>query len=438
MKRMSSNSLVAAGTYKVLGVAFLALLLLFVWLTYAVFTKKFVDVVPVTLHTSKIGLQLPALADVKIRGVIVGEVREISSQGQGATLELALQPGKVEAIPANTTARILPKTVFGEKYVALEVPERPSPRSIAAGDVIEESDVAFEVEQLLNDIYPFLRTVQPADLNYTLTAIATALEGRGEEIGTNLALLNDYLARTNPQLPLLIDDLRKLGRVSDEYAAAMPDIARLLRNSVTTGKTFVDKEQKVQALFQDVAGFSSTSKDFLEQNGDNIIRLGEVSVPQLDLYEEYSPEYPCLLQALAGWIPRMNSGWRGHTLHINLELLPAQPTGYSPADDAVYGADNGPHCESLPNSPYSQANPAPQPDPLTVYDGVETGHNKHRAAPGGRLGYDVTSGWAGTAAERALVASVAAPVMGVPADEVPDVATLLFGPLARGAEVNLR
>lgn len=435
---MRAKSLVAAGTHKVLGVAFLVLLLLFVWLTYAIFTKKFVDVVPVTLQTSRIGLQLPALADVKIRGVIVGEVREISSDGNGARIQLALQPSQVDTIPANTTARIVPKTVFGEKYVALEVPGRPVDEPIAAGDVIEESEVAFEVEQLLSDIYPFLRTVQPADLNYTLTAIAEALEGRGEKIGTNFEILDDYLKRTNPQLPLLIDDLRKLARVSDDYAAVMPDVARLLRNSVTTGNTFVEKEQKIQALFQDVAGFSSTSKDFLEQNGDNIIRLGEVSVPQLDLYEQYSAEYPCLLEGMSSWIPRMNSGWRGHTLHINLETLPKQPTGYSPADDPEYGADNGPHCETLPAPPYSQGNPGPQPAPATVDDGVESGHNKHRAATGPALGYDVTSGWSGTAAERSVVDSIAAPVMGVPADEVPDVATLLFGPLARGAEVNLR
>ena len=84
---MSVRSLASAAGHKSLGVAFLALLLFFVWGTYAIFTKKFVDYVPVTLETSKIGLQLPALADVKIRGVIVGDVRGISSQGDKAKLE---------------------------------------------------------------------------------------------------------------------------------------------------------------------------------------------------------------------------------------------------------------------------------------------------------------------------------------------------------------
>ena len=60
--------------HKALGVVFLCLLLGGVWLTYGVFTKKFTDYAEVTLKTSKIGLQLPMRADVKTRGVLVGEV----------------------------------------------------------------------------------------------------------------------------------------------------------------------------------------------------------------------------------------------------------------------------------------------------------------------------------------------------------------------------
>jgi len=52
--------------------------------------------------------------------------------------------------------------------------------------------------------------------------------------------------------------------------------------------------------------------------------------------------------------------------------------------------------------------------------------------------YDLTSGYAGTAAEKELVAAILARANGVSVDDVPDIATLLFGPLARGAEVQLR
>jgi phospholipid/cholesterol/gamma-HCH transport system substrate-binding protein len=225
-----------------------------------------------------------------------------------------------------------------------------------------------------------------------------------------------------------------LTQVSYLYRSVLPDIARTLDNSVITGNTIVEKQQQVQALFDDVTALSSTTRDFLQANGDYIIRLGEVSLPMLEVLAEYAPEYPCLARGMVHWIPQMSNAYRDYTLHINLELIPEQPTGYTVADDPVYGADNGPPCETLPPPPYSQANPGRQPYPHVVDDGVETQHGKYRAAPR----FDLTSGFSGTRAEQQVVNAVAAPVMGVDAHEVPDLATLLLGPIARGTELSLR
>ena len=78
----------SAMTGRAYGAAFLALCLLFVWLTYAVFTKRFSDYDEVTLRSSKIGLSLPVRADVKIRGVLVGEVLDLVTElkRQGSTI----------------------------------------------------------------------------------------------------------------------------------------------------------------------------------------------------------------------------------------------------------------------------------------------------------------------------------------------------------------
>jgi phospholipid/cholesterol/gamma-HCH transport system substrate-binding protein len=403
-------------------------------------------VVPVTLQTGKIGLQMEPLADVKIRGVLVGEVREMRSDGDGAVLDLAMDPNKVGSIPANVSAVILPKTLFGEKYVALQVPEDAATESLSAGDVIERTQTSIEVEKVLSDLYPLLRAVRPADLSATLNAMATALEGRGERLGDNLVRLDGYLQRLNPLVPGMIEDLRLLTTVSDNYAEVLPELGRFLRNQATTGDTLVEKEQELRALFTDVAGLSNTARDFLEVNEDNIIRLGEVSVPTLSLLEQYSPEYPCLIQGMSRWIPRMSQGYRNYTLHINLETIPSQPSGYGPEDAPEYGADYGPTCTTLPNPPYSQESPAPQPAFMKDQesdDGIAGSHGKYRPAPGyGRLGSSpagyATSGWAGTAAEQRVIDSLAAPVLEVPAKQVPDVATLLVGPIARGAEVSVR
>jgi len=423
--------------HKALGIVFLCLLLLGVWLTYAVFTKKFSDYDEVKLQTSKIGLQLPARADVKVRGVIVGEVLEFDATNEGAELTLGIYPGEIDNIPSDVTGSIIPKTLFGEKYVALEIPEgstASSASALAVGDTVRRTEVSIEVEEVLSDLYPLLRTVQPAELNMTLNAIATALEGNGEELGQNLETLDSYLKRLNPQIPLIIDDLRLTAQVSDTYADVLPEIAEILRNTITTTGTFEDQDDKVRALYEDVAAFSDTSREFLDANGDNLIRLGELGAQQLRVFAKYAPEYPCLLKGIVNAAPRQAEAFRGFTLHIILETIPNQPRGYGPQDAPRYGDDRGPNCVNLPNPPGGQANPANQPD---FNDGVDepTGKGTSRVAP---TYYKAGTGYAGSPAEADLIKALLAPALGVSGEDVPDLGILLVGPMARGAEVSLR
>ena len=424
--------------HKALGVLFLCMLLLSVWLTYAVFTKKFSDYDEVTLQTSKIGLQLPARADIKVRGVIVGEVLEFEATEEGAELTLGIYPGEIDSIPADVTGSIIPKTLFGEKFVALEIPEgstASNASALAVGDTVPRTEVSIEVEEVLADLYPLLRTVQPAELNMTLNAIATALEGNGEELGKNLETLDSYLKRLNPQIPLIVDDLRLTAQVSDTYADVMPEIAEILRNTITTTGTLEDQDDKVRALYQDVAAFSDTSREFLDANGDNLIRLGELGAQQLRVFAKYAPEYPCLLQGIVNAAPRQAETFRGFTLHIVLETLPNQPRGYGPQDTPRYGETRGPNCVNLPTPPWTQENPVRhQPD---FDDGVDepTGKGTSRVAPSY---YKVGSGYAGSAAETDLIKALLAPALGLSGEDVPDLGALLVGPMARGAEVSLR
>lgn len=427
--------------HKALGVLFLCLLLLGVYLTYAVFTKKFADYDEVTLQTSKIGLQLPQRADVKVRGVIVGEVLDFDATTEGATLTLGLFEGEIDQIPGDVTGSIVPKTLFGEKYVSLEVPEGSTAESAALepGATIERTAVSIEVEEVLSDLYPLLRTVQPAELNMTLNALATALEGRGEQLGENLETLDSYLKRLNPQIPQLIDDLRLTAKVSDTYSDVMPQIAKILRNTITTTGTLEDRDDKVRALYQDVSAFADTSEAFLDANGDNLIRLSQLSSEQLEVFARYAPGFPCLLRGVTNAGPLQAEAFRGFTLHIVLETLPNQPRGYTAADIPRYGEDRGPSCLNLPNPPWSQNNPVRhQPN---FDDGIDepTGKGTSRVAPSfASERRPVGSGYAGTPGESALLKSVLGPSLGVSAGEVSDLGVLLVGPMARGAEVSYR
>jgi phospholipid/cholesterol/gamma-HCH transport system substrate-binding protein len=425
-----------AQNHKVLGIVFLLMVVAGIYGTYAVFTKKYTDYDEVTLQTSKIGLQLPSRADVKVRGVIVGEVLEFDSTSDGgAELTLGIYPDELDTIPANVTGSIVPKTLFGEKYVALEIPESPAGDHIEAGATIERTDVSIEVEEVLSDLYPLLRTVQPAEINTTLNALATALEGRGESIGENLETVDAYLKRINPQIPDIVEDLKLTAQVSDTYADVMPEIAAILRNTVTTTTTLEGREEKLKALFTDVSAFSDVAHDFLQQNGDNLIRLGQLSAAQLRVLAKYAPEFPCLTAGIVRAGKLQAEAFRGFTLHIVLEPLPNQPRGYGPQDAPRFGETRGPNCLNLPNSPWSQANPVRhQPN---MNDGVDepTGKGTSRVAP---PYYSNGAGWVGSPQESSLLKSLLGPALGVTAGDVPDLGVLLLGPMARGAEVSMR
>jgi phospholipid/cholesterol/gamma-HCH transport system substrate-binding protein len=423
---------------RVLGAAFLCLLLAGVWLTYGVFTQRFTHFDEVTLDASTIGLQMPERADVKIRGVIVGEVLGFTATDQGAKVELGIFPSQLHTIPANVTGAIVPKTLFGEKYVSLVVPPDPAPTSLKPGATITRTQVPVEVQKVLADLYPLLRTVQPADINLTLNAISTALEGRGNELGRDVVTVDRYLKRINPQIPAIVDDLRLTTSVSNTYADVMPSIAQILRNTIKTTGTLKSRRAQLQTLFTDVTAFSDTAHDFLRQNGDNIIRLGQVSAPQAQMLARYAPEYPCLLGGLVRSGKREAQAFRGFTLHIVLESLPNQPRGYTPADQPVYGDSRGPNCLHLPSAPWSQSNPVRhQPD---FNDGVNspTGKGTDRVAPTYGRQFTRGTGYAGSPAESRVLKELLGPSLGVPAQDVPDLGVLLLGPLARGATVSLR
>ncbi len=419
---------------KLLGVVFLALVVLSGYLTYGVFTQKFTDYDRVTLQTSKIGMQLPRRADVKIRGVIVGEVLDVRADTDGAEVELGIFPEQRDTIPADVTGSIVPKTLFGEKYVSLVVPERPAGASLEAGATIGRTELPTEVEEVLSDLYPLLRTVQPADLNLTLTAIATALEGRGDRLGDNLETVDSYLKRLNPQIPALVEDLRLTVQVADTYDEILPEVGQILQDTITTTGTLEEREKALNLLFRDVSAFSGTAREFLADNEANLIRLGEVTEPFVGLLAKYAPEYPCLLKGIVGAGELQAEAFRGHTLHIVLETLPNQPRPYGPEDKPVFAEDRGPSCLHLPTPNSGQENPLRRQPNLD--DGVDepTGKGTSRVAPG----HGLRDAYAGTSAEAGLLRSLLADGTGRPAGDVSDLGVLLLGPMARGAEVSLR
>ncbi|GIJ43330.1 ABC transporter substrate-binding protein [Virgisporangium aliadipatigenens] len=423
---------------RLLGIAFVAVLAAGVTLSVLQYRKAFTPVDWVTLDADHTGMQLSRGADVKLYGVVVGDVRAVSSDGSRARLRLALDPDLTDRIPANVTARLLPKTLFGERYVALVPPAEPASIPIRDGARIgqDHSSSAIELERVLDGALPLLQSIHPDKLASTLAAVATALDGRGEQLGATVEALDTYLKALNPELPTLMADVQRLATVLDTYEGALPDLLSILNDITVTATTVTDHSGQLAALWADATRAADTGSGFLGRHGEQLIRLGDVSRPVLELLAAYAPEFPCLMQGLVTLQPRVEQVFVNGRMHITLEIT--RDNGkYVPGRDApVYGANDGPNCRGLPNPPA----PAPQ---VPINDGYDYGANRPPAppipvgpipAPGTPV--PPAMGTAGTPEESSVVKPIVGAATGVPPAEVPDIALILWGPLLRGAVVS--
>lgn len=422
--------------HRILGIAFVALLAAALCLSVLQYRKAFTPVAWVTLYADRTGMQLGNGAEVKLHGVIVGEVRAISSDGGGARLRLALDPALAGQIPADVTARLLPKTLFGERYVALVAPAGATTRPIRSGAVISQdrSRSGMELERVLDDALPLLQSIRPDKLATTLGALATALEGRGDRLGENLVALDGYLRELNREMPTIAEDVRKLATVLDVYNGALPDLLSILRDMTVNASTVADQRTQLAAFLADTTDAADVTRVFLNRHGDQLIQVGAVSRPVLELLAAYAPEYPCLMRSLVTLQPRVEQVFATGRMRITLEVTKDNGKYEPGRDEPVYGAKNGPvDCRYLTHP----VQPAPE---VPIDDGYDYGPDRGGVPP---LPVGLASpsapamGYAGTAQERDLVKPIVGAASGIPPVEVPDIAVLLWGPLLRGAVVNV-
>ncbi|MFF1832629.1 MCE family protein [Streptomyces sp. NPDC058231] len=425
--------------HRIAGVAFLLVPAVLVWVSVSVYEKDFTHDATVTVRTGSVGNEMHDNADVKLRGVVVGQVRTISADGDGARLTLAIDPDQLDRIPADVTAQMLPTTLFGERFVALVPPRTPSAQTLRAGAVIpqDRSSNAIELEEVLDNVLPLLTAVKPEKLSATLTAVSQALEGRGDQLGDTLVRLDRHLRKLNPQLPTFNRDVTELVKVSRAYGDAAPDVLDALTDFTTTSGTIAQQQAELADLYGSTTASAQDLTTFLRKNKDNLIRLAATGRPTLETLATYSDEFPCTLRTMAGFVPAMDKALGKGTdepgLHVTLKTVPSKGKYVPGKDTPVYDATGGPHCYSVP---YIGA-AVPTADARSSAD-TDTGSGSTPRTAQEVPAADSSLGMPNSPQESRLVNELVAPSLKVQPQTLPDWSSVLIGPAFRGAEVTLK
>ena len=270
-------------------------------LAIGLFQNRFTETVAVTVISQRAGLVMNPDAKVKVRGIQVGRVVSIDSQPDGtAALHLAMDPSQLHFIPANVGVDIASSTVFGAKFVQFKEPSNPSKQRMYAGQMIRGKQVMVEINTIFERLVAVLDKINPAKLNETLGAIASAFNGRGDRIGKSLADLNTFLANIESSYPNLSHDIETAGPVLNAYADAAPDLLNTLENTTRISRSIDEEQKNLDAFLLSAIGLADSANDVIGGNRKALTEVLHLLLPTTAVLNKYHESLWC---GIAGVIP---------------------------------------------------------------------------------------------------------------------------------------
>jgi phospholipid/cholesterol/gamma-HCH transport system substrate-binding protein len=340
----------------VAGLATIVAVVVVVAVAVAMFRGSFTETVPVTVLSPRAGLVMNPDAKVKLHGAQVGTVSSIETLPNGqAAIHLAMDPSYLQMIPANVLVDIASTTVFGSKYIQLTPPADRSAQSLMAGQVLGASRVTVEINTIFEQLTAVLSRIEPAKLNETLGALASAMDGRGQKFGQTVSDLDSFLAKIEPSLPNLSHELAVAPDVFNAYADAAPDLIKTVQNASRVSDTIVDKQKDLDTLLISAIGLADVGNDVLATNRSSVTDVLHLLAPTTDLTNQYNPALTC---ALAGMVPLAMgppSPVPG-VLLLQSFFLGVERYRY-PQNLPKVAAKGGPQCMDLPNVGFQQRPP---------------------------------------------------------------------------------
>ncbi|WP_333760945.1 MCE family protein [Streptomyces sp. IBSBF 2390] len=237
-------------------------------------------------------------SDVRVLGVRIGEVKEITPEGDRVRVELEYDRGR--RIPADAQAAIVNSSVVSDRYVQL-LPVYRKGAELRDGDVIPESRTAVPVE--LDRIFDSLHTTAEAlgpngankkgSLSRLLGVSADNLQGQGENLHQTVRDLSQAVTTLSDGRGDLFGTVRNLQVFTAALAADDTSVRSFNSDlAVVAGQLAGERKDLAAALkylaaaLGDVSGFVKGNKKALTSNVRGLAKVTKVLVTQRKALEE--------------------------------------------------------------------------------------------------------------------------------------------------------
>lgn len=253
---------------------------------------------------SRAGLALPAGATVRIRDLPVGTVQAVNvvSGNHSVIYRLALDPGT--RVAAGTSATIVPITLLGEDYIALQ-PAGPGQQVLRPGETVplSRTNPGVTLEHVLNLAQPVLQALQPVTFGDILASVATGLSGSASAMRTISTSLTPPLADLAQQSPALGTLLTSIPGVAGTIDQRMAELVTAANDFSATARALTNQRGQLGS--------------FLQQNAQLMASASQLLAQQSPALDSAIPSFGTVMGALAAQPARVGQLITGADAFIN-------------------------------------------------------------------------------------------------------------------------
>jgi phospholipid/cholesterol/gamma-HCH transport system substrate-binding protein len=297
-------------------------LALFLWIAFGgplpLKPEGYRVVVPFKQLTPQFAVQ----SDVRISGVTVGKVQQISLTDNGHADVTIQLDSKYAPIPDDTKAILRQKTLLGESYVEL-TPGNDTDQSLPEGGTLAPAQVSQAVQ--LDQVFQTFNKPTRDAFRVWMQSQAAALKGRGTDLGNALAELAPFAESANRALRTLDSQrlaVRNLvhsgGTVFQALSERQGQLRGLIQNSDTVFSTIAQRNQELADTFRILPTFQRESRLTLDRlhrfavKSDPVIQQLRPSIRQLSpTLQAAGRSAPALQRFFSGLRGTINASRRG-------------------------------------------------------------------------------------------------------------------------------
>lgn len=186
-------------------------------------------------------------ADVRIRGVKVGKVTDVSlrQEDDRASATVTFTLVKPHRLTAQSKIAVKYANLSGVRYLDTTGVD-------GAGETLHHLPVAqtipsFDITQLFNGLQPVLETLNPAEINTFSSNALTLLQGDGEGLDPMLESVNRLSQYATDRQKVISTLVANLSRISDSLGGKSPQIIEFMRyiqTPIDSAMTVLDQFKK--------------------------------------------------------------------------------------------------------------------------------------------------------------------------------------------------